>query len=98
SIYSELFPLVRAGGCFLNFEILTHPLGSHLEWLRESGFENVERFWTGEEHREHCSADSNGEPTHETADRIKHSMSSRMLFNADWWISAACAFPARTIC
>jgi SAM-dependent methyltransferase len=51
SIYSELFPLVRAGGCFLNFEILTHPLDSHLEWLRESGFENVERFWTGEERR-----------------------------------------------
>ncbi len=51
SIYKELFPLIKAGGCFFNFEILTHPLDKHLGWLRESGFENVGCFWTGEDRR-----------------------------------------------
>ena len=51
SIYKELYPLVKTGGCFLNFEILTHPLDGHLDWLRDSGFKNVQCFWTGEERR-----------------------------------------------
>ncbi|MGH7845306.1 MAG: class I SAM-dependent methyltransferase [Candidatus Binatia bacterium] len=51
AIYKELFPLVKTGGCFLNFEILTHPLESHLEWLREAGFQDVQCFCTGEDRR-----------------------------------------------
>jgi ubiquinone/menaquinone biosynthesis C-methylase UbiE len=51
AIYGELFPLVKAGGCFLNFEILTHPLENHIEWLREAGFQDMQCFWKGEERR-----------------------------------------------
>ena len=51
AIYKEIFPLVKNGGCFLNFEILTHPLESHLEWLREAGFAGTHCFWQGEERR-----------------------------------------------
>jgi len=51
AVYAELFPLVKNGGCFLNFEILTHPLENHFEWLREAGFAGVQCFWHGEERR-----------------------------------------------
>ncbi len=51
AIYKELFPLVKTGGCFLNFELLTHPLENHLAWLREAGFAGVQCFWQGEERR-----------------------------------------------
>ena len=51
AVYRELFPLVKKGGCLLNFEILTHSLESHLEWLREAGFVDMQCFWHGEERR-----------------------------------------------
>ena len=47
-IYGELFPLVKTGGCFLNFEILTHSLENHFAWLREAGFQDVHCFWQGD--------------------------------------------------
>jgi ubiquinone/menaquinone biosynthesis C-methylase UbiE len=46
AVYGEIFPLVKKGGCFLNYEILTHPLAHHLEWLGAAGFEDVQSFWS----------------------------------------------------
>ena len=51
AIYQEIFPLVKTGGCFLNFEILTHSLENHLAWLSEAGFAHAQCFWQGEERR-----------------------------------------------
>lgn len=47
-IYKEIFPLVKAGGCFLNFDRMRPPLQDQMEWLREAGFQNVNCFWKGE--------------------------------------------------
>ena len=46
-IYEEIFPLVKDGGCFLNFEILLLPLEDHLKWLRQAGFRGEKCFWQG---------------------------------------------------
>ncbi len=48
SIYKEVFPLVKSGGCFLNFDRTKPPLENQMEWLREAGFENVKCFWKNE--------------------------------------------------
>ena len=45
SIYRELFPLVKRGGCFLNFDRMFPPLDDQMEWLRETGFKDVKCFW-----------------------------------------------------
>ena len=45
AIYDEIFPLVKGGGCFLNFEILLLPLEDHLKWLRQAGFVGEKCFW-----------------------------------------------------
>jgi tRNA (cmo5U34)-methyltransferase len=47
-IYDEIFPLVKSGGCFLNYELLLMPLEDQLKWLREAGFTNVHCFWRSE--------------------------------------------------
>ena len=44
-IYKETFPLVKTGGCFLNFDRMTPPLEDQMRWLREVGFEDVNCFW-----------------------------------------------------
>ena len=44
-IYKEIFPLVKTGGCFLNFDRMTPPLEEQMRWLREVGFEDVNCFW-----------------------------------------------------
>ena len=47
AIYGETFSLVKAGGCFLNFDRMTPSLKEQLKWLREAGYENVKSFWDG---------------------------------------------------
>lgn len=45
SVYSEIFPLVKPGGCFLNFDRQHPPLEEQLRWLKEAGFKEVNCFW-----------------------------------------------------
>jgi tRNA (cmo5U34)-methyltransferase len=47
-IYKDIFPLVKSGGCFINFDRARPPLEDQMKWLREAGFQDVQRFWTGE--------------------------------------------------
>lgn len=47
-IYKESYPLVKAGGCFLNFDRPRPPWNDQLQWLRGAGFNNVKIFWQGE--------------------------------------------------
>ena len=47
-IYKDIFPLVKSGGCFINFDRERPPLEDQMKWLREAGFQDVKRFWTGE--------------------------------------------------
>jgi ubiquinone/menaquinone biosynthesis C-methylase UbiE len=47
-IYHDIFPLVKSGGCFINFDRERPPLDDQMKWLRDAGFQNVKRFWTGE--------------------------------------------------
>jgi ubiquinone/menaquinone biosynthesis C-methylase UbiE len=44
-IYRDAFPLVKPGGCFLNFDRQRPPLAEQLEFLREAGFADVKCFW-----------------------------------------------------
>jgi SAM-dependent methyltransferase len=44
-IYSDIFPLVKSSGCFINFDRERPPLEEQFQWLKEAGFQNVERFW-----------------------------------------------------
>lgn len=44
-VYKEIFPLVKAGGCFLNFDRMHPPLEDQLEWLVDAGFQGVKCFW-----------------------------------------------------
>jgi SAM-dependent methyltransferase len=47
-IYGDIFPLVKSGGCFINFDRERPPLEDQMKWLRKAGFQDVQRFWTGE--------------------------------------------------
>jgi ubiquinone/menaquinone biosynthesis C-methylase UbiE len=47
-IYNDIFPLVKSGGCFINFDRERPPLDEQMKWLRDAGFQDVKRFWTGE--------------------------------------------------
>ena len=47
-IYGDIFPLVKSGGCFINFDRERPPLDDQMKWLRDAGFQDVKRFWTGE--------------------------------------------------
>ena len=47
-IYEESFPLVKAGGCFLNFDRPRPPWEDQLPWLSGAGFAGVKIFWQGE--------------------------------------------------
>lgn len=46
-IYADIFPLVKPGGCFLNFDSMRPSLEGQLEYLRAAGFERVKCFWQG---------------------------------------------------
>jgi ubiquinone/menaquinone biosynthesis C-methylase UbiE len=47
-IYREAFPLVKPGGCFLNFDRQRPPLEEQLEALKAAGFSDVNYFWKDE--------------------------------------------------
>ena len=47
-IYHDIFPLVKSGGCFINFDRERPPLDDQMKWLRDAGFQDVKRFWTGD--------------------------------------------------
>jgi len=48
AIYREVSPLVRPGGCFLNFDRQRPPLDEQLGLLRAAGFSDVRCFWKDE--------------------------------------------------
>ncbi|HTN71560.1 MAG TPA: class I SAM-dependent methyltransferase [Methylomirabilota bacterium] len=47
-IYKDIFPLVKTGGCFINFDRERPPLEDQMKWLRDAGFQDVQRFWRSE--------------------------------------------------
>lgn len=47
-IYNDIYHLVKKGGCFINFDRERPPLKDQMKWLRNAGFQDVQRFWTGE--------------------------------------------------
>ena len=49
-IYEDIFPLVKNGGCFLNYDLTFVPLGDQLKWLRQAGFQAVSVIWKDERH------------------------------------------------
>lgn len=44
-IYEDAYPLVKPGGCFLNFDRHHPPIEEQMKWLRGAGFKDVRRFW-----------------------------------------------------
>ena len=44
-IYNDIFPLVKSGGCFINFDRERPPLDDQFQWLKTAGFQDVQRFW-----------------------------------------------------
>jgi ubiquinone/menaquinone biosynthesis C-methylase UbiE len=48
AIYNEIFPLVKSGGCFLNFDRTNSPLEEQFKWLGAAGFQNMQCFWKEE--------------------------------------------------
>jgi ubiquinone/menaquinone biosynthesis C-methylase UbiE len=44
-IYEDVYPLVRPGGCLLNFDRHYPPIEEQLSWLRSAGFTGVRCFW-----------------------------------------------------
>ena len=44
-IYADVFPLVKSGGCFLNFDRMRPSLEEQLQYLEDAGFERVKCFW-----------------------------------------------------
>jgi ubiquinone/menaquinone biosynthesis C-methylase UbiE len=49
AIYREAFPLVKPGGCFLNFDRQRPPLKEQLELVKAAGFGDVKCFWKDEQ-------------------------------------------------
>lgn len=47
-IYDEIFPLLKSGGCFLNYDLMISPLQDHMKWLRQAGFQAVGVIWQDE--------------------------------------------------
>jgi ubiquinone/menaquinone biosynthesis C-methylase UbiE len=48
AIYHDVYPLVKTGGCFLNFDRSRPPWEDQMMWLRAAGFKRVKIFWQGE--------------------------------------------------
>ena len=46
-IYADILPLLKRGGCFLNFDRMRPSLEDQLEYLQGAGFERVKCFWQG---------------------------------------------------
>ena len=47
-IYQEILPLLKSGGCFLNFDRPRPPFEEQLAWLKQAGYVNVKCFWQEE--------------------------------------------------
>ena len=47
-IYQEILPLLKNGGCFLNFDRPRPPFEEQLSWLRQAGYVDVNCFWQDE--------------------------------------------------
>lgn len=47
-IYKDIFPLVKSGGCFLNFDRPRPPWEQQIQWLQDAGFQEVRIFWQEE--------------------------------------------------
>jgi tRNA (cmo5U34)-methyltransferase len=47
-IYEDVFPLVKTGGCFLNFDRHRPPIADQMQWLHDAGFADVQCFWQDE--------------------------------------------------
>jgi len=47
-IYEDAYPLVKSGGCFLNFDRHHPPIEDQMKWLRGAGFGDVRCFWKDE--------------------------------------------------
>jgi tRNA (cmo5U34)-methyltransferase len=47
AIYEETFTLMKAGGCFLNFDRMRPSQKEQLRWLKEAGYKDVKCFWDG---------------------------------------------------
>jgi ubiquinone/menaquinone biosynthesis C-methylase UbiE len=47
-IYQEILPLLKNGGCFLNFDRPRPPFEEQLSWLRQAGYVDVKCFWKDE--------------------------------------------------
>ena len=47
-IYREILPLLKDGGCFLNFDRPRPPFEEQLDWLKNAGYVNVHCFWKDE--------------------------------------------------
>jgi len=50
SIYEEILPLLKNGGCFLNFDRLRPSVEEQLSWLRKTGYVDVNCLWEDEKH------------------------------------------------
>ncbi len=50
SIYEEILPLLKNGGCFLNFDRLRPSAEEQMSWLRNAGYVNVDCSWQDEKH------------------------------------------------
>jgi ubiquinone/menaquinone biosynthesis C-methylase UbiE len=49
SIYKEIYPLVKTGGCFLNFDRTVPALEDLLTWVTEAGFKDAKSFYKQED-------------------------------------------------
>jgi hypothetical protein len=45
AIYKEIYPLVKPGGCFLNFDRTVPSLEELLAWVGEAGFKDARCLW-----------------------------------------------------
>lgn len=49
SIYKEIYPLVKTGGCFLNFDRTVPALEDLLAWVTQAGFKDAKCFYKQED-------------------------------------------------
>ena len=47
AIYGEIFPLVKTGGCFVNFDRMTPSQKDQTQWLKDAGFRKVQCYPAG---------------------------------------------------
>ena len=50
SIYEEILPLLKNGGCFLNFDRLRPSIEEQKSWLKKIGYGEVDCSWQDEKH------------------------------------------------